>query len=48
MTVDFRGKPNLQRFGALWLELLARREGMEIIPGSVKIILKEETEDDDG
>ena len=46
MNVEFHGTPNLRRFGALWLELIAKQEGMEIIPGSVKIILKGDQEDD--
>lgn len=46
MNVELHGTPNLRRFGELWLELIAKQEGMEIIPGSVKIILKGDPEDD--
>lgn len=46
MNVEFHGKPNLRRFGELWLELIAKQEGMEIVPGSVKVILKGDPEED--
>ena len=46
MTVTCHGKPNLERFGRTWLEIMARNAGMEIIPETVKIILKEPKEDE--
>ena len=46
ITVTVHGKPNMERFGRTWLEILAREQGMEIIPETVKVILKERKEED--
>lgn len=40
------GKPNYQRFAETWVALIAAREGLEIVPGSVKVELK--SKEDDG
>lgn len=42
MTVEVHGKPNYQRLAETWLSLLAARDGMSIVPGSVKVELKPE------
>lgn len=34
------GKPNYQRFAETWMAILAAKEGLEIVPGSVKVTLK--------
>ena len=46
INVICHGKPNMERFGRTWLEILAREQGMEIIPETVKVILKERKEED--
>lgn len=45
MTVEFLGRPNLQRFAETWAALIAAREGLEVVPGSVKVIRKNEEDD---
>lgn len=40
MTVEVHGTPNWQRFAETWCALIAAREGLEIVPGSVKVTLK--------
>ena len=42
MVVDYHGKPNYQRLAETWMGLLAARDGMSIVPGSVKVELKGE------
>jgi hypothetical protein len=37
MEVVFHGRPNLQRFAETWAALIAAREGLEVVPGSVKV-----------
>ncbi len=39
--VEFIGKPNLQRFAETWFALVAARKGMAVVPGSVRVELKE-------
>lgn len=34
------GKPNYQRFAETWMAILAAKEGLEIVPGSVKVELR--------
>lgn len=46
MTVEVHGKPNYQKLAETWLGLLAARDGMSIVPGSVKVELKGEQDDD--
>lgn len=43
MTVEFHGKPNIQRMFEVWAAILAERDGREVVPGSVKVELKGET-----
>lgn len=43
MKVEFHGTPNWQRFAETWAALIAAREGLEVVPGSVKVELKGET-----
>ena len=40
MQVEVFGRPNLQRFAETWCAILAARDGLEIVPGSVKVNLK--------
>ena len=46
MTVNFHGKPNYQRLAEVWAALLAARDGAEVVPGSVKVELKGERNDE--
>lgn len=46
MTVEVHGKPNYQKLAETWLGLLAARDGMSIVPGSVKVELKGERHDE--
>lgn len=34
------GKPNYQRFAETWMAILAAKEGLEIVPGSVRVELR--------
>ena len=43
MTVEFHGTPNIQRMFEVWAAILAERDGLEVVPGSVKVELKGET-----
>lgn len=40
MTVEVYGRPNYQRFAETWCAILAARDGLEIVPGSVRVELK--------
>lgn len=40
MTIKTIGTPNYQRFAETWMSLIAAREGVEIVPGSVVVELK--------
>jgi hypothetical protein len=40
MNVVFHGTPNWQRFAETWAQILAAREGLEVVPGSVRVELK--------
>lgn len=42
MKAEFHGTLNLQRFAETWAALIATREGMEVVPGSVKVARKNE------
>ena len=46
MTVEVHGKPNYQRLAETWLSILAARDGLDVVPGSVKVELKGERHDD--
>lgn len=46
MTVEVHGKPNYQRLAETWLSILAARDGLEVVPGSVKVELKGERHDE--
>lgn len=47
MKVEYHGTPNLQRFAETWAALIAAREGLEVVPGSVEVTLKSEVKTDD-
>lgn len=47
MKVEFHGTPNWQRFAETWAAIMAAKEGLEVVPGSVKVTLKSEVETDD-
>lgn len=47
MNVTCHGKPNMERFGRTWLEILARNAGVEIIPETVKVTLREPNKEDE-
>lgn len=34
------GKPNYQKFAETWMAILAAKEGLEIVPGSVRVELR--------
>ena len=36
MTVEFYGRPNLQRFAETWAALVAAREGLEVVSVTVE------------
>lgn len=40
MKVELHGTPNYQRLAETWAALIAAKEGMELVPGSVKVELK--------
>ena len=40
--ITFIGKPNLQRFAETWVAILAAKQGLEVVPGSVKVVRREE------
>ena len=40
MNIVFHGTPNWQRFAETWAKILAAKEGLEIVPGSVRVELK--------
>ena len=40
MRVEVHGTPNWQRFAETWAAIIAAKEGMEVVPGSVKVTLK--------
>lgn len=46
MTVEFIGTPNLQRFAETWAALVAAREGLEVVPGSVRVETKGDADAD--
>ena len=46
MTVKVHGKPNYQWLAETWLSILAARDGLEVVPSSVKVELKGELHDD--
>lgn len=43
MKVEFHGTPNYQRFAEAWAAIIAAKEGLEVVPGSVKVTLKGDT-----
>lgn len=45
MEVKEIDAPNYQRFAETWLAIIAAREGLEIVPGSVRVELKGETDE---
>lgn len=47
MTVEIHGTPNYQRFAETWAAIIAAKEGLEAVPGSVKVTLKSEVNTDD-
>lgn len=47
MKIEFHGTPNWQRFAETWAAIIAAKEGLEVVPGSVKVTLKSEVETDD-
>lgn len=44
MTVEFHGAPNWQRFAETWAAILAAKEGLEVVPGSVRLELNNREE----
>ncbi len=40
MNVKVYGKPNYHRFAETWMAILAAKEGLEIVPGSVRVELR--------
>lgn len=46
MNVEYHGTPNIQRMFEVWAAILAERDGREVVPGSVKVELKGEHDDD--
>jgi hypothetical protein len=46
MTVEIHGTPNYQRFAETWAAIIAAKEGMEVVPGSVKVELKSDRKED--
>lgn len=47
MTIKAVGTPNYQRFAETWMALIAARDGYEIVPGSVKVELREKGGEND-
>lgn len=49
MTVNIQtyGRINIQRFAETMAALIAAREGLEVVPGSVRVERREETEAQD-
>lgn len=47
MTIEYHGTPNYQRFAETWAAIIAAKEGLEVVPGSVKVTLKSEVKTDD-
>lgn len=47
MTVELHGTPNWQRFAETWAALLAAREGQTVVPGSVRVELRRNTDKDE-
>lgn len=47
MKVEFHGTPNWQRFAETWAQIMAAKEGLEVVPGSVRVVLKSEVKTDD-
>lgn len=45
MNVKAYGKPNYQRFAETWMAILAAKEGLEIVPGSVRVELRSAKEE---
>ena len=43
MKVEIHGTPNYQRFAETWAAIIAAKEGLEVVPGSVKVTLKGDT-----
>lgn len=41
MRVEVHGTPNWQRFAETWAAIIAAKEGLEVVPGSVRVELKE-------
>lgn len=48
MKVEVYGKPNFQRFAETWAALIADRNGMEVVSGSVKVELQSEKKEVNG
>ena len=46
MKVEFHGTPNWQRFAETWAQIMAAKEGLEVVPGSVKVKLRKEKKND--
>ena len=49
MTVNIQtyGRINIQRLAETWAALVAAREGLEVVPGSVRVELRDKTEAQD-
>lgn len=47
MKIEFHGTPNWQRFAETLAQIMAAKEGLEVVPGSVKVTLKSEVKTDD-
>lgn len=47
MTIKTIGIPNYQRFAETWLSLIAGREGKAIVPGTVRVKLKGDSNGND-
>lgn len=43
MKVEIHGTPNYQRFAETWAAIIAAKEGMDVVPCSVKVTLKGDT-----
>ena len=46
MKVEFHGTPNWQRFAETWAAIMAAKEGLEVVPGSVTVTLKSDRKED--
>ena len=45
MAVEVHGRPNYQRFAETWAAIIAAKESIEVVPGSVKVELKSDNKE---